>query len=755
MDAPAPACSVPTDTNTNTPAPFAGNTKTLTEQHARRLQDESGLSKEMVERSLIYSVLDEDEFRRLAKLPASAEASVPAMVFVYPGCDGFSRLRPDSSMKRNPDYHEVHGWSPYEKDEPRFVPGAKYLSPVGSTSRPYIRTDICEPILDPENDLWFVEGEKKTLAAIQAGLAAVGAPGVTCFGDPTARLAAKAMRKDVLRLHPDLRDIPLRGRKCVICFDSDIDEKDTVLKAAIALAMMLDGADADVHIAYLPRGSDGKKMGLDDHLAALPVDKRFGRNPLRFVEDTVRPFNVADCLDEYLEPEWDGLTEPQQDQELARLVRLASHIFKNRRDLQKFVKKCAKTLALSERQVERHVVAVEPERREDPRGWVAKWMSHREATFDSRTKLFKLGGQDVDSDYLFREMALDSVAFKGPSRQALDDALAVLVKKMRAEAVEFVRSRVKFDPSLGDKAIREFVLAVTGREEPLDVAVFKHFVWQVKRKLHGLDVERHLMPILFGAQGSGKSVAVEKLLSVIIEFTDRMGDLSCMSDDRHAYRLSESYVVFCDEMAKADKVSIDSLKNHITQPVVAWRMLGSNRTDTRPNIATFIGAANLELPDLITDPTGVRRFYQVTCMNPLNWKLINAIDYTAIWASVDENSRAPIESVLDTLNAHQEEMRVRDPVEEFVAECCVLGDEWSAGKYLHDEFNHFMRDDNRPMNSWTLSRFGRRLKSVLGPDGWKKSNGVKYRVTVRPGRRGTSDWTTAPANEPMAANLTA
>ena len=65
---------------------------------------------------------------------------------------------------------------------------------------------------------------------------------------------------------------------------------------------------------------------------------------------------------------------------------------------------------------------------------------------------------------------------------------------------------------IGSKQLQETIL-------PLDIAVVKHFVWQVKRKLIGLPVDHHIMPILFGKSGGGKSVAIHKLVEPLKELT--------------------------------------------------------------------------------------------------------------------------------------------------------------------------------------------------------------------------------------------
>jgi predicted P-loop ATPase len=199
-----------------------------------------------------------------------------------------------------------------------------------------------------------------------------------------------------------------------------------------------------------------------------------------------------------------------------------------------------------------------------------------------------------------------------------------------------------------------FVRAVTGHHSDLDIAVLKHFVWQVKRKLYEAEVEHHLMPIFCGSQqGTGKSVAVRKLLRPIQQFKDEPTNLAIVGDERQAFRFARSFVLFFDEMAKATKADMESFKNIITQPRASWRSLGSNRRRVETNRATCIGTSNYPLASIIVDPTGSRRFYELPCSDRMDWSAINAIDYTRLWQSVDENGPAPITPVLNDLRAWQ------------------------------------------------------------------------------------------------------
>ncbi len=298
------------------------------------------------------------------------------------------------------------------------------------------------------------------------------------------------------------------------------------------------------------------------------------------------------------------------------------------------------------------------------RTWLAGAMMRNHATieFIDGGEQFRWDGQPVEPDILKRRLALESEAAGGPGRTAIADALTLAIEDARVAALDELRASLKYRSGIDDSFIRSFARAVTGRESTVDVAVLKHFIWQVKRKVYDMEVEHHLMPILCGKhQGAGKSVAVRKVLRPIERFKDEPANLAILGDERQAFRFSRSFVLFFDEMAKATKADIESFKSIITQPRASWRALGSNRRRVETNRATFIGTSNYRLSEIIIDPTGTRRFYEMTCSDRIDWTTVNAIDYTKLWASVDENGPAPIAPFLHELWSRQNVDRAEAP----------------------------------------------------------------------------------------------
>ncbi len=131
---------------------------------------------------------------------------------------------------------------------------AKYLTAgricldVPAGAHPYLR--------DAEADLWITEGAKKVNSAVSNGIpCTIGVLGVWMW------------RADRVAL-PDWDDIALKGRTCILAFDSDVMRKASVRSALDALAAYLVHRGSAVRYCLMPDLLDGAKCGLDDAFAA-------------------------------------------------------------------------------------------------------------------------------------------------------------------------------------------------------------------------------------------------------------------------------------------------------------------------------------------------------------------------------------------------------------------------------------------------------------------------------------------------------
>jgi hypothetical protein len=202
---------------------------------------QSGLSDETLDVCGIRSAPEKDVRRKLRRRKKLS----PGIEFPYTALNGegdFSRFKLD--------------------DPPVGKNGrpCKYLSPVGAPNHLYIAPTLYREILnDVTRDLLLTEGEKKTLAAIQAGFACIGLAGVWCWRGKNSQTGHSEPI-------PDLDHIAWKRRNVYIVFDSDLAENAGVRRAEWMLAQELQRRGAIVRVVRLPDGAGGQKVGLDDFL---------------------------------------------------------------------------------------------------------------------------------------------------------------------------------------------------------------------------------------------------------------------------------------------------------------------------------------------------------------------------------------------------------------------------------------------------------------------------------------------------------
>jgi hypothetical protein len=144
----------------------------------------------------------------------------------------------------------------------------KYEAPRGRPNRAYFPAGTIPAIANHATPLLITEGEKKAMAADQAGLPCIGLCGVYSWQKARPKEAVQAQNA-ARELIDDLAGIAWAGRPVCIIFDSDAATNGQVQWAEWHLAEALTARGAIVSIARIPAASDpDKKVGLDDWLVA-------------------------------------------------------------------------------------------------------------------------------------------------------------------------------------------------------------------------------------------------------------------------------------------------------------------------------------------------------------------------------------------------------------------------------------------------------------------------------------------------------
>lgn len=188
----------------------------------------------------------------------------------------------------------VNGYQ-YRPDNPRSMVKEggktreiKYETPAGGENHFDIHPRIKDNAGNPAVPCWITEGVKKGDSLVTAGAQfVISLPGVWNW---------RGMNKSGGKVAvPDFEDVAWNERMVYLCFDSDSWSKPEVAAALNRLASLIRSKGAEVRVLKLPAGTDEKKTGADDYLAAGHTLKDL--IGLETVE-TVKPAVKRDLLDD-------------------------------------------------------------------------------------------------------------------------------------------------------------------------------------------------------------------------------------------------------------------------------------------------------------------------------------------------------------------------------------------------------------------------------------------------------------------------
>jgi hypothetical protein len=213
----------------------------------------------------------------------------------------------------------------------------------------------------------------------------------------------------------------------------------------------------------------------------------------------------------------------------------------------------------------------------------------------------------------------------------------------------------------------------------------------------GIPITNHLMAVIYGIQGKGKSKTLELMLAPLGHLVSA-GDFQRLGDIREV-SMFKSYVVVMDEMQKASQADVERVKNVITRDHFNYRPMNTNANVSTIQNAVFIGTSNRTLDQMILDPTGNRRFFQIDWSHsagPTEWAYFNSLDIVSMWRSVDHLGDDPTLPFMAEIRAVQEGSAFRNTVGQFfdavtegLGTCTVKDD---SGATVH-QFTGAMRKE--------------------------------------------------------------
>lgn len=130
----------------------------------------------------------------------------------------------------------------------------------------------------------------------------------------------------------------------------------------------------------------------------------------------------------------------------------------------------------------------------DPEVWFEKFVSESRLRYEYKTSKIILDGSPVKDDELAAHISIYLLRNQVKiTKSQIKDVLIVWKLKQEKGFLEQLKLSTKFELT-GHDVVSDWVWAVTGKRDKLDVAIIKHFIWQIKRKINALSAEHHLMP---------------------------------------------------------------------------------------------------------------------------------------------------------------------------------------------------------------------------------------------------------------------
>jgi hypothetical protein len=306
------------------------------------------------------------------------------------------------------------------------------------------------------------------------------------------------------------------------------------------------------------------------------------------------------------------------------------------------------------------------------------------------------------------------------NEKELTNALEKWVKRRKDDISSVMMTEVAYEGIVFEEMVEpewdRFITAITNTNPAETRIVLKHFIWQVKRKMFGLPVTYHMMPVFFGPQEAGKSTVVRDFLCKPIKDFFASTDFATITDNR-SHDIWDNYVLFFDEMGRSAVSHLEDIKRKITEDTFNSRVLGKNADTLVVNRATFIGTTNKDISRLIFDDTGMRRFYQVDCLPKLDWAVTQNINYLNLWRSVDERSETPLladQAMLQRVKRVQSRKRQITMIEKWLRErdWRPFVQEKVMAQAFYEEFVKFEKENNNDRSDMSNTKFGRDIKDI-------------------------------------------
>ena len=238
-------------------------------------------------------------------------------------------------------------------------------------------------------------------------------------------------------------------------------------------------------------------------------------------------------------------------------------------------------------------------------------------------------------------------------------------------------------------------------------------------------------PLLISRQGYNKSTFCRSLVPPELQWG--YNDNLVLSEKRQVLQaMCQSLVINLDEFNQiSPQVQQGFLKNIIQLPSVKMKPPYGSHVQEFPRMASFIATSNME--DILSDPSGNRRFLGVELTGPIN--VSQRPNYEQLYAQALSALRAGEKTYFDAeqtrlIMANNRKFEVFSPVDQYFDLYFDLTDDAKQGEYLTaaEIFQELKSHIGSSLKLNSLIAFGRKLSQMPTIHRKRFNDGMRYLV---------------------------
>lgn len=252
----------------------------------------------------------------------------------------------------------------------------------------------------------------------------------------------------------------------------------------------------------------------------------------------------------------------------------------------------------------------------------------------------------------------------------------------------------------------------------------------INHRLYGNSVA----PLLISKQGFNKSTFCRRLIPQELQwgYTDNL----VLSEKRQVYQaMAQTLLINLDEFNQiSPQVQQGFLKNLIQLPNVKMKRPYGGHVEEFPRLASFIATSNID--DILTDPSGNRRFIGVELTGPIDVSV--KPNYVQLFAQAMAAIRAGEKTYFDSVETallmqSNRQFEVVPPIEQYFQMCFDLVEDESQGKYMSaaEIFDYLKKRIGSSLKIDSLMSFGRKLANIDGIKVKRFATGKRYLVAEK------------------------